>query len=105
MESYKLTKAANMMVLEATKGKTKYQTLIATLTEYSIVRRGNVYDGFYKNKKILLNEQFKYEYPKETELYFEEYYTEQGFYQLKITEVGVKELYKFIIRELGKGLF
>lgn len=105
MKSYSLTDAANLIIKEAEDEKSKYKTFRDTLIDFNIFYRGTINDGYYKNKKILLSKQFKYEYPKEAELYFEEYYTEQGFYQLKVTELGIKELYNFILRELGKELF
>lgn len=98
MKTYSLTKAANMMDIEGDTGKDRYHTLIRVFIRYSIIRRGTISDGFYKNGKLILTKEFKNQYPKEAELYFEEYYTKQGFYQLKLTEIGVKEICTFIIR-------
>lgn len=96
MESYYFRDAAKLMIHEdprEDKIHSKYKDLESHLLNVGIISRGDyVHKGFRKNDIILLDEEFIKEFPKEANLYFEERIVNDKYYQLRITELGIKEL-------------
>lgn len=113
MKSYKLTEAAEYIIsgpedfelTEEELRKSKYTRMIELFEDCGLIYRGTLSSGYGKTNKWILSEEFKHYYPEEANEFFEEKIVKNKFYQLKITERGIEELGKFIVRESGKGLF
>ena len=59
---------------------------------------------YVKYNVLLLDDEFINEHP-EASVYFEEKIVNGKWYQLRITEKGVNELFDYIVHVLGKELF
>lgn len=114
MKSYSLREASEIMISNDTvenyklfygSTKSKYDILINDLVDYGFI----YYDKHWlsqSNKKVyILTDDFKDCCPKEASLYFEEKWVYNKYYQLRINEEGIKNLFNFIVKLLGEELF
>lgn len=113
MYNYSFTEAANVMISDldfkeiqtVRKYRSKYDCLLQILMDVGIVYRGSYTNGRYvKENVILLDDDFIRNYP-EAKIYFDEILVNNKWYQLKITDTGVKNLFEFIRKVLEKELF
>ena len=75
------------------------------LTGFGMIYRCDYTNGKYvKYNVLLLDDEFINEHP-EASVYFEEKIVNGKWYQLRITERGVNELFDYIVHVLGKELF
>ena len=110
MNSFCFSDAANIMLKSVNmrdKGiRMKSSYLEDILTGFDIIYRGDytTQGRYVKQNVLLLNDEFIREHP-EASVYFEEKIVNGKWYQLRITERGVNELFDYIVHVLGKELF
>lgn len=109
MKSYTLKEAAKIMdiqpICEDDIFKSQYKLLTTWLLNYGFVRYGRHMLSKSTNNVFILTDEFKNMYPHEAKLYFEERWVYNDYYQLRITEEGVKHLTEFVLNILKKELF
>lgn len=109
MKSYCIKEAAKLMDIqpyyEYDIKKSKYTLLIDWLLSCGFVYYGKHILSNNNREVYILTDNFKRAYPNEAKLYFEERWVEGKYYQLRITEAGIENLFDFVLKILEKELF
>lgn len=109
MKSYCMKEAAKLMDIqpydENDLNKSKYTLLVDWLISCGFVYYGKHMLSNSNRNVYILRDEFKSLYPNEAKMYFEEKWVEGKYYQLRITEEGIENLFSFVIKILEEELF
>lgn len=109
MKSYCIREAAKLMDIqpydESDSNKSKYSLLVDWLLSCGFVYYGKHMLSNSNRDVYILSDTFKKAYPNEAKIYFEERWVKGKYYQLRITEEGVNNLFRFVLKILEEELF
>ena len=95
---YSLTETANILIPKefCIKGVRRIDAFIAELKGSGIITKSRSMNKYIHNKYVLTSWVVN-NYP-EVQLYFENTWTDKGYYQLKVTEEGLRNIMNLIYK-------